>query len=109
MLWNWFIWDNAFSVVFNAVYLIVILTTVFVVILDNRNPVRTMAWILFLFFLPLLGLVFYFFFGRSTRKERLISKKGYSFLIKRPMMEFLAQEAFRYPESQYSLCIFSEG
>ena len=60
MLWNWFIWDNAFSVVFNAVYLIVILTTVFVVILDNRNPVRTMAWILFLFFLPLLGLVFYF-------------------------------------------------
>ena len=63
MLWNWFIWDNAFSVVFNAVYLIVILTTVFVVILDNRNPVRTMAWILFLFFLPLLGLVFYFFFG----------------------------------------------
>ena len=51
MLWNWFIWDNAFSVVFNAVYLIVILTTVFVVILDNRNPVRTMAWILFLFFL----------------------------------------------------------
>lgn len=106
MLWNWFIWDNAFSVVFNAVYLIVILTTVFVVILDNRNPVRTMAWILFLFFLPLLGLVFYFFFGRSTRKERLISKKGYSFLIKRPMMEFLAQEAFRYPESQYSLMHF---
>ena len=66
MLWNWFIWDNAFSVVFNAVYLIVILTTVFVVILDNRNPVRTMAWILFLFFLPLLGLVFYFFFGAEA-------------------------------------------
>ena len=27
-----------------------------------------MAWGLVLFFLPIVGLVFYFFFGRSTRK-----------------------------------------
>lgn len=79
--------------VFRILYLAVIVTTIFVVILDNRNPVKTMAWILILFFLPLVGLVLYFFFGRSTRKERLISKKGYSRLNKRPMAEYQAQES----------------
>lgn len=44
------------------------------------------------FFLPIIGLAFYFFFGRNTRKERLISRKGYSRLNKRPVAEYQAQE-----------------
>ena len=52
-----------------------------------------MAWVLVLVFLPVVGLAFYFFFGRNTRKERLISKKGFSRLSKRPMAEYQAQEA----------------
>ncbi len=82
--------NELFSVVFNVLYFTVILATIFIVILDNRNPVKTMAWILVLFFLPVVGLVFYFFFGRSTRKERLISRKGYARLSKRPMAEYQA-------------------
>lgn len=72
-------------------YLAVVLTTVFFVILGNRNPVRTIAWIVVLLFLPLVGLLFYFFFGRDTRKERLISKKGYSRLNRRPLMAYQEQ------------------
>lgn len=78
---------------FRLVYLAVILFTIVIVLLDNRNPVKTMAWILVLVFLPVVGLAFYFFFGRNTRKERLISKKGFSRLSKRPMAEYQAQEA----------------
>ena len=70
------VWSEVLWSIFRILYLAVIVTTIFVVILENRNPVKTMAWILVLFFLPLVGLVFYFFFGRSTRRERLISKKG---------------------------------
>ena len=88
------VWSEVLWSIFRILYLAVIVTTIFVVILENRNPVKTMAWILVLFFLPLVGLVFYFFFGRSTRRERLISKKGYSRLNKRPMAEYQAQEAF---------------
>ena len=69
---------EAAYVVFYILYFSLIFGISLVIILDNRNPVKTMAWILVLFFLPLVGLVFYFFFGRSTRKERLISRKGYS-------------------------------
>ncbi len=87
------IWSNVFSAAFYIVYFAVVLITIFVVILDNRNPVKTMAWILVLFFLPAVGLIFYLFFGRSTRRGRLISRKGYSRLTKRPMAEYQSQMA----------------
>jgi len=54
--------------VFNILFSGVILGTIIVIILDNRNPVKTIAWILILSFLPWVGLIFYFFFGRSTRR-----------------------------------------
>lgn len=100
------VWEDIFGSVFHILYLAVILTTIFVVILDNRNPVKTMAWMLILFFLPVIGLVFYFFFGRDTRKERLISKKGYSRLNKRPMAEYQAQEAFHDLDKKNALVLF---
>lgn len=87
------IWGIVAVLAFRLVYLAVILFTIVIVLLDNRNPVKTMAWILVLVFLPVVGLAFYFFFGRNTRKERLISKKGFSRLSKRPMAEYQAQEA----------------
>lgn len=87
------IWSNVFVTFFYLIYFAVVITTIFVVILDNRNPIKTMAWILVLFFLPVVGLLFYLFFGRSTRKEQLITKKGYARLSKRPMMEYQTQES----------------
>lgn len=87
------VWSNVVVAFFYLVYFAVVLTTIFVVVLDNRNPVKTMAWILVLFFLPVIGLLFYLFFGRSTRKEQLITKKGYARLSKRPMAEYQLQES----------------
>ena len=83
------VWNSIFVAAAYFLYFAVIL--IFVVILDNRSPVKTMAWILVLFFLPLAGLILYLFFGRSTRKERLISRKGYARLSKRPMAAYQAQ------------------
>lgn len=103
---EWSIFNEIFAVAFNVLYFVIIIGTIVIVILDNRNPVKTMAWVLVLFFLPVVGLVFYFFFGRSTRKERLISKKGFTRLIKRPMAEYQAQKAFKYPEDQHQLMRF---
>ena len=56
------VFNEICTVAFNVIYFSVILTTIFVVILDNRNPVKTMAWILVLFFLPVIGLIFLFLF-----------------------------------------------
>ena len=69
--WNILVSQIA-TVAFDIVYFGAIISTIVVIILDNRNPVKTMAWILILLFLPIVGLVFYFFFGRSQRRERII-------------------------------------
>ena len=98
--------NDLFSAIFNVLYFAVILATIFIVILDNRNPVKTMAWILVLFFLPIVGLVFYFFFGQNTRKERLISRKGYSRLNKRPLAEYQAQESLKEQTGKSHLMSF---
>ncbi len=97
------IFKDIFSVIYDVLYFGVIIGMVILVILDNRNPVKTMAWVLVLSFLPFVGLVFYFFFGRSTRRERLISKKSYNRLMKKPMAEFVAQESYELPADQYQV------
>lgn len=81
------------TIAFDIVYFGAIIGTIAVIILDNRNPVKTLAWILVLMFLPIVGLVFYFFFGRSQRRERVIGKKSYNRLLKKPMAEYLAQDS----------------
>lgn len=58
--WNIIVSQIA-TVAFDIVYFGAIISTIVVIILDNRNPVKTMAWILILLFLPIVGLVFYFF------------------------------------------------
>ena len=71
--WNIIVSQIA-TVAFDIVYFGAIISTIVVIILDNRNPVKTMAWILILLFLPIVGLVFYFFFGRSQRRERILAQ-----------------------------------
>ena len=88
---------------FNILYFAIVIGTIVVVVLDNRNPVKTLAWVLVLAFLPVAGLVFYFFFGRSQRHERIINKKGYGHLLKKPMEEFLSQVSGEPPAAYQRL------
>lgn len=57
--WNYMLSQIA-TVAFDILYFGAIIGTIVIIILDNRNPVKTMAWILILLFLPIVGLVFYF-------------------------------------------------
>lgn len=100
--WNYILSQIA-TVAFDIVYFGAIIGTIVIVILDNRNPVKTMAWILVLLFLPIVGLVFYFFFGRSQRRERIIERKSYDRLLKKPMAEYLAQDDSNIPYEYSSL------
>lgn len=60
--------NELFSAVFNVLYFGVILATIFIVILDNRNPVKTMAWILVLFFSSDYWTRFLFFLWQKHSK-----------------------------------------
>jgi cardiolipin synthase len=73
------------------------------VLLDNRQPSKTIAWVLVLMFLPVIGIILYFFFGQNTRKERIISEQSMDQLTKRSMFEFAEQRNLQLPESHRSL------
>jgi cardiolipin synthase len=83
----------SWSILYYVFYLIFIIGTIIVIVLDNRNPVHTIAWILVLLFLPFVGLVLYFFFGRNFFREHLITKKSFNELLRKPEAEYLAQPA----------------
>jgi cardiolipin synthetase len=66
--------------------------------MDNRQPAKTMAWMLVLMFIPFLGIILYIFFGQNTRKERKIWQQSLDQLTKRSMLEFVEQKDFNIPE-----------
>ena len=59
-----------------ALYLLTVASVIFNVILENRNPVRTLAWIIVLVTIPLLGFLFYLYFGVNYRKIEMFFRKG---------------------------------
>lgn len=106
--WNYIISLTA-KIAFDIIYFGAVIGTIIVVILDNRNPVKTIAWVLVLMFLPIVGLIFYFFFGRSQRRERLISKKSFDRLLKKPMAEYLSQTKSHIPNEYNRLTQFFQN
>lgn len=55
------------------IYALLIVGCLIVVITENHNPRTSISWILALLFLPVLGLLLYFIFGKDHRYERIIS------------------------------------
>ena len=72
------------------------------VVLDNRQPAKTMAWALVIYFLPIFGVVAYIFFGVNRRKERFISRRSMDMLTKRSMLEFVEQRHTDLPAAYES-------
>jgi len=58
------------------VFTITIFLIIIVLVMENGSPVRTIAWILFLVYIPIVGFIFYLFFGRNWRKTRIFSRKS---------------------------------
>lgn len=60
----------------NVAYVLTIIAAIVIIIGENRNPVKSLAWVTVLILLPVVGLVLYLFFGRSLKGIHLISKKN---------------------------------
>ncbi len=66
-----------------AAYVGTIISLVAVVLSENRNPVKSLAWITVLLMVPVLGVIFYIFFGRSLKNTRMITRRNRRRLRKR--------------------------
>ena len=113
--------------VIGAFYLVVVLSQMLVVILENRQPVKTVAWLMVLFFLPIVGLVIYFFFGRNRKREHFVSRACASQLARRsavrfyqggfpelpveyrPLIKLFRRQSGAFPYADNKLRVFTSG
>lgn len=69
---------------FQIIYIMILIPVVLMILFDNRPPIKTLAWILALVFLPIIGLVFYFFLGQRKRHNIKQLNRKFSRLVEKP-------------------------
>lgn len=57
-----------------ALYIFVVVGSIIVVLSENRNPIRSLAWVIALIFLPFIGIIFYLFLGRSPKMKHILNR-----------------------------------
>lgn len=63
------------SLVLQIAYGIIIILVILRILYDTRDATKTLAYILLVVFVPLIGIFFYFSFGVNYRKRKIYSKK----------------------------------
>lgn len=98
-LWSYIYWCNIIVALFIMVR----------VVLNNRNPIKTLVWVMVLLFLPFLGLLLYFFFGRDTRRMKYIGRRSLSQIQQRSHLCYRSQEPVEPHASYTSLVAYLEN
>lgn len=93
------------------IYVVIVISCVVVVVSENKNPIRALSWTLALLFLPVVGVVFYLFFGRSLKGMAMVSRKVRRKLLERSRPkqhsfdnDKLSQEQIRMIKLAHNLC-----
>ena len=79
------------SIWLQLLILAVLLSVIYVIIMENRNPLKTIAWVLVLIFVPILGLLLYIVFGMDNRHKRLITDEKHAQLKKHTLENYPEQ------------------
>ncbi len=64
--------DFAWRIV-DIIFFINLFLVLAVVVFERRNPTATLAWILLLVFMPVIGFIFYVFLGQSCARRRFFT------------------------------------
>lgn len=73
---SWFYWT------ISIIYFATIMSVVIIVVSENRNPVKSLAWLTVLLVVPAFGLVLYIVFGRNIRNTHSVSRRNRRLLRK---------------------------
>lgn len=72
---DWVSFKSVFSTIMQIITIITVIWIVFYILLQNRDPQKTVSWILIIVLFPVVGIFFYFIVGRNLRKEKIFSRK----------------------------------
>ena len=62
--------------IFNNIFYINILLSIIIVFFQRRDPQSVWTWLLVLYFIPILGFIFYLIIGQDYRKSKMFRIKG---------------------------------
>ena len=89
-------------------YWVVVIVTMAGVILRNHDTVKTLAWIMVFIFIPFLGLLLYFLFGRDARRRRVAGRRFMALIKQKCTPDGNCVDVKMEPEYQ-SLATFFEN
>lgn len=78
-------------------YFATVISIIGIVLSENRNPVKSLAWITVLMLFPIGGVALYLFFGRSIKNKHMISRRN-----KRKLRRHELEEYQRIPNNKFS-------
>ncbi|MCF8371021.1 MAG: cardiolipin synthase [Bacteroidales bacterium] len=77
-IFNWFQIEGMWAIIIRAIIFIFIAFPLVVILFENRNPIKSIAWIMVLILLPIVGIILYLYFGRNYRKEKIFTRKEFA-------------------------------
>ena len=69
-------WSAIINWVISVTFTLSIILIATVIVLENRNPSKTVTWLAVLYVLPVIGFLFYIIFGRNFRNKQKFKRKG---------------------------------
>ncbi len=66
---------NVYKWMMDHLYIINIVFSLLIIFFQRRNPTTVWAWLLLLYFIPVLGFVLYLILGQNFRRERMFKMK----------------------------------
>lgn len=98
-------WMSTLYWIVNGAYIVTVISLVILVVSENRNPIKTMSWVLVLILLPIVGIFIYYLFGEDHRKKRFISKRMYKRLKNRALKKTIPDHNQIIPEKYKELSL----
>ena len=62
--------------IWTIIYYFVVVAFGIIILMEKKHPVKALAYIAAVFFIPFVGIILYLVFGREYRKRKLYSRKG---------------------------------
>lgn len=86
--------------------IVLVVISVVNVLLEELQPYKAMFWIMTIVFVPILGFVLYYFFGKSLHKKRLLSDRTQLIMAEHTIKEFVSQDNLVIPSRHESIINF---
>ena len=81
------------------IYLLIVIFVCLRIVYDTQSTTKTLAYLLFAVFVPVFGILFYFFFGVNYRNRKMYSKKLFE---NADMARKLREELYKYSKQTFN-------